>query len=76
MIHECHQGRSYPGTWSGSGSEATGNINCTVRDKLRVYFSSFTTLIIIFNMILLFSVGKNKYLHFSFHYVIVAVAIR
>lgn len=39
-------------------------------------YSSFTTLIIIFNMILLFSVGKNKYLHFSFHYVIVAVAIR
>ena len=76
MIHECHQGRSYPGTSSGSGSEATGNMNYTIRDQLRVYFSSFTTLIIIFNMILLFSVGKNKYLHFSFHYVIVAVAIR
>jgi len=39
-------------------------------------YSSFTTLIIISNMILLFSVGKNKYLHFSFHYVMIAVALR
>lgn len=39
-------------------------------------YSSFSTLIIIFNMMLVFSVGKNKYLYFSFHYVMLALAIR
>jgi len=39
-------------------------------------YSSVSTLIFIFNILIFFSVGKNKFLHHSFHYVIVALSIR
>jgi len=39
-------------------------------------YSSVSTLIFIFNILIFFSVGKNRFLHYSFHYVIVALSIR
>jgi len=39
-------------------------------------YSSVSTLIFIFNILIFFSVGRNKFLHYSFHYVIVALSIR
>ena len=39
-------------------------------------YSTLGTLIFIFNGLLIFSVLKNKYLLFSFHYAIIAIAIR
>jgi len=39
-------------------------------------YSSVSTLVFIFNILIFFSVGKNKFLHYSFHYVIVALSVR
>jgi len=39
-------------------------------------YSSISTLVFIFNIIIFFSIGKNKFLHYSFHYVIVALSLR
>jgi len=39
-------------------------------------YSSVSTLVFIFNILIFFSVGKNKFLHYSFHYVIVALSLR
>jgi len=39
-------------------------------------YSSLSTVILIFNVLLLFSIGKNKFLHYSFHYVMIMLAIR
>ena len=39
-------------------------------------YSTLGTLIFIFNGLLIFSVLKNKYLLFSFHYAIIAIAVR
>ena len=39
-------------------------------------YSSLSTLVIIFNSLLFFSVAKNSYLHYSTHYTILAIAFR
>ena len=39
-------------------------------------FTSLATLVIIFNILLVFSVIKNSFLHYSFHYVVIAMALR
>eukprot|EP00092_Neocalanus_flemingeri_P020274 GFUD01021957.1.p1 GENE.GFUD01021957.1~~GFUD01021957.1.p1 ORF type:complete len:376 (+),score=81.03 GFUD01021957.1:122-1249(+) len=39
-------------------------------------YSSLSTLVLIFNLLIIFSVAKNKFLHYSFHYVVVALAFR
>ncbi|XP_023334440.1 uncharacterized protein LOC111705927 [Eurytemora carolleeae] len=39
-------------------------------------YSSLSTLVIIFNSILFFSVGKNSYLHYSTHYTVLVLAVR
>eukprot|EP00092_Neocalanus_flemingeri_P031599 GFUD01034317.1.p1 GENE.GFUD01034317.1~~GFUD01034317.1.p1 ORF type:complete len:375 (-),score=78.36 GFUD01034317.1:135-1259(-) len=39
-------------------------------------YSSLSTLVFIFNILIFFSVGKNKFLHYSFHYIIVALSLR
>jgi len=39
-------------------------------------YSSLSTLVFIFNILIFFSVGKNKFLHYSFHYVIIALSLR
>ena len=39
-------------------------------------FSSLSTLVIIFNLLIIVSVAKNKFLHYSFHYVVVALSLR
>jgi hypothetical protein len=39
-------------------------------------YSSLSTLVIIFNSLLFFSVAKNSYLHYSTHYTILALAFR
>ena len=39
-------------------------------------YGSISTLIFIFNILIFFSVGKNKFLHYSFHYVIVVLSLR
>jgi len=39
-------------------------------------YSSISTLIFIFNILIFFSIGKNKFLHYSFHYVIVVLSLR
>ena len=50
--------------------------------KLRSHFvkvggySTLSTLVLIFNLLILFSVAKNKYLHYTTHYVMVTLALR
>ena len=39
-------------------------------------YSSLSTLVIIFNLLIIVSVTKNKFLHYSFHYVVVALSLR
>ena len=39
-------------------------------------YSTIATLTIIFNMVLMFAIGKNRFLHFSFHYAIIAMGLR
>lgn len=39
-------------------------------------YSSASTLVLIFNLLIIFSVAKNKFLHYSFHYVVVALSLR
>ena len=39
-------------------------------------YSSLSTLLIIFNLLIIVSVAKNKFLHYSFHYVVVALSLR
>jgi len=39
-------------------------------------YSSLSTLVIIFNSILFFSVAKNSFLHYSTHYTVLAMAVR
>ena len=39
-------------------------------------YSSLSTLVIIFNLLIIASVTKNKFLHYSFHYVVVALSLR
>ena len=39
-------------------------------------YSTLATLVIVFNLALLVSIGKNRYLHFSFHYAVIAMALR
>ena len=39
-------------------------------------YSCLSTLVLIFNLLILFSVAKNKYLHYTTHYVMVALALR
>ena len=39
-------------------------------------YSMLSTLVLIFNLLILFSVAKNKYLHYTTHYVMVALALR
>ena len=39
-------------------------------------YSSLSTLVIIFNLLIIVSVAKNKFLHYSFHYVVVALSLR
>jgi len=39
-------------------------------------YSSLSTLVIIFNSLIFFSVGKNSYLHYSTHYTVLALALR
>jgi hypothetical protein len=39
-------------------------------------YSSLSTLVIIFNCLLFFSVAKNSYLHYSTHYTFLALAFR
>ena len=39
-------------------------------------YSSLSTLVIIFSLLIIVSVAKNKFLHYSFHYVVVALALR
>ena len=39
-------------------------------------YSTLATLVMVFNLLIIFSVGKNKYLHFSLHYAVIAMALR
>ena len=39
-------------------------------------YSSLSTLVIIFNLLIIVSVAKNKFLHYSFHYVVVTLSLR
>ena len=39
-------------------------------------YSSLATLVILTNLLLIAAIGKNKYLHFSFHYAVIALALR
>ena len=39
-------------------------------------YSAISTLVIIFNIIIVFSVISNKYLHYSYNYVIVMLSLR
>jgi len=39
-------------------------------------YSTLSTLVLIFNLLILFSVAKNKYLHYTTHYVMVTLALR
>ena len=39
-------------------------------------YSSLSTLVIILNLLIIVSVAKNKFLHYSFHYVVVALSLR
>lgn len=39
-------------------------------------YSSLATLVIVTNLVLIAAIGKNKYLHFSFHYAVIALALR
>jgi len=39
-------------------------------------YSSLSTLVIILNLLVFFSIGKNSYLHYSTHYTVLAIAIR
>ena len=39
-------------------------------------YSGLSTLVIIFNMIIVFSVVSNKYLHYSYNYVLVMLSLR
>ena len=39
-------------------------------------YSAASTLVIIFNMIIVFSVVSNKYLHYSYNYVVVMLSLR
>ena len=39
-------------------------------------FTSLATLATLLNMLLFFSVAKNSFLHYSFHYVVLAMALR
>ena len=39
-------------------------------------YSTLATLVIVFNLALLVAIGKNRYLHFSFHYAVIAMAVR
>ena len=39
-------------------------------------YSSLSTLVIILNLLIIVSVANNKFLHYSFHYVAVALSLR
>ena len=39
-------------------------------------YSSLSTLVIITNLFIVFSVAKNKFLHYSFNYVVVVLSLR
>ena len=39
-------------------------------------YSSLATIVVVFNTLILFSVVTNKYLHYSFNYVLVILSIR
>ena len=39
-------------------------------------YGAVAVLIVILNTLMLFSIGKNRYLHFSFHYAVIAMALR
>ena len=39
-------------------------------------YTSLATLVTLFNFLLFFSVIKNRFLHYSFHYVVLALALR
>ena len=39
-------------------------------------YSATATLVTIFNMIIVFSVATNKYLHYSYNYVLVILSLR
>ena len=39
-------------------------------------YSATSTLVIIFNIIIVFSVVSNKYLHYSYNYILVMLSIR
>ena len=39
-------------------------------------YSAVSTLVIIFNIVIVFSVLSNKYLHYSYNYVIVMLSLR
>ena len=39
-------------------------------------YSAVSTLVIIFNIVIVFSVLSNRYLHYSYNYVIVMLSLR
>ena len=39
-------------------------------------YSSVSTMVIITNILIMFSVAKNKFLHYSFNYVVVVLSLR
>ena len=39
-------------------------------------YSSLSVLVLISNLMLVFAVAKNKFLHYSFNYVVVALSLR
>ena len=39
-------------------------------------YTSLSTLVVVFNLVLFFSVVTNKYLHYSYNYVLVMLSIR
>jgi len=39
-------------------------------------YSTLATLVLVFNLVLIVSIINNRYLHFSFHYAIIAMALR
>ena len=39
-------------------------------------YSSLATLVVVFNSVVFFSVISNKYLHYSYNYVLVMLSVR
>ena len=70
--------------WGRRQTQKSLEMNVDIREGLPWHlewvwvsgYSTLATLVIVFNLALLVSIGKNRYLHFSFHYAVIAMALR